>query len=45
MVSEASALERITAYIAENKLKAALEVEVKYMAVKANKENSDEQCP
>ena len=45
MTSKESALERITAYIAENKLKEALEAEVKYMAVEANKENSNEQCP
>ena len=44
-MSKESALERIMAYIAENKLKEALEAEVKYMVVEANKENSNEQCP
>ena len=45
MTSKQSALEKITAYIAENKLKEALEAEVKYMAVEANQENSNKQCP
>ncbi|KAI5430427.1 hypothetical protein KIW84_034853 [Lathyrus oleraceus] len=45
MMSKESALKRITAYIAENKLKEALEAEVKYMVVEANKENPNEQCP
>ena len=45
MTSKESALEKITAYIAENKLKEALEAEVKFMAVEADKENSDKQCP
>ena len=45
MTSKESVLERITTYIAENKLKEALEAEVKYMVVEANKENFNEQCP
>lgn len=34
--SESKIFEKISAYIAENRLKEALEAEVKYMAVKAN---------
>ena len=45
MTSKESALEKITAYIAENKLKEALEAEVKNMAVEANQEDSNKQCP
>lgn len=37
MMPESSTLERISTYIAKNKLKAALEVEVKYVIVEARK--------
>lgn len=37
IMSESKTLEKILAYIAENKLKAALEGEVKYMVFEANK--------
>lgn len=37
MVSDPKTLENNSAYVDENKLKAALEAEVKYMAVEAKK--------
>lgn len=40
MMPEKQALERLLAYVAENKLKTALEAEVKYMAVRANVEEA-----
>lgn len=36
IMSESDTLEKISAYIAENKLKASLEAEVKYIVVEAN---------
>lgn len=36
MMSEFNALERILAYVAENRLKAAIKAEVKHMDVEAN---------
>ena len=38
MMPERQALERLSAYVAENKQKTAFEAEVKYMDVKANVE-------
>lgn len=37
IMSESKTLEKISTYIAENRLKAALEAKIKYMVVEANK--------
>lgn len=44
-MSESNTLERISDYIVKNKLKAALEVEVKYMVVKAKEAEVHLECP
>ena len=38
MMTESSTLQKISAYVAENRMIAALEVEVKYVASKANEQ-------
>lgn len=45
MMSNTKTFERILAYIAENKLKAALEAEVKYMAIEAKKKEMHLEVP
>lgn len=41
MMYESKTLQRFSAYISENKIKAALETEVKYMAAKANDQEKE----
>ena len=38
MMTESQTLQKISAYVAENRMIAALEAEVKYMAFKANEQ-------
>ena len=45
MMTEPRALQRISAYVAENRMIAALEAEVKYMALEANEQVSFQEGP
>ena len=45
MMTESQALQKISAYVAENRMIAALEAEVKYMAREANEQVSSQEGP